>query len=240
MENNLPIGVRYCGGCNPRYDRNALVGRLADFFPEQEFVPAQEGKSYSAALVVYGCPTRCANISSLTVPASGLIYLSGFEDLLPAREKLAEVLQAREVRSLNHAQVLEVLPHRSPMLLIDSVSQLRPGIEVRASFFANPELPVFQGHFPDSPVFPGVYTVEAIAQAADILMMATERYAGKIPLFAGVRQAAFRRKILPGDTLDIYVSLLEERVETSLAVCYGQVFIHGGMAADAEVRLAFR
>ena len=102
------------------------------------------------------------------------------------------------------------------------------------------ELPCFAGHFPGTPVLPGVYTIEAAAQAADILMMTTERYAGKLPLFMGVREATFRRKILPGDTLEIHVSLLEEKTERAIAACRGQVFVEGVLAADLELRLAFR
>ena len=137
-------------------------------------------------------------------------------------------------------EVLDTLPHREPMLFIDTVSRLVPGEEAVASFRARPELPCFAGHFPGTPVLPGVYTIEAAAQAADILMMTTERYAGKLPLFMGVREATFRRKILPGDTLEIHVSLLEEKTERAIAACRGQVFVEGVLAADLELRLAFR
>ena len=126
------------------------------------------------------------------------------------------------------------------MLFIDTVSRLVPGEEAVASFRARPELHCFAGHFPGTPVLPGVYTIEAAAQAADILMMTTERYAGKLPLFMGVREATFRRKILPGDTLEIHVSLLEEKTERAIAACRGQVFVEGVLAADLELRLAFR
>ena len=81
MADNCQIGVRYCGGCNPRYDRVALVKRLSSFFPETEFVTAQAGVKYPAVLVVCGCPTRCANTSDLAVPAGRLIYLSGWEEI---------------------------------------------------------------------------------------------------------------------------------------------------------------
>ena len=197
MADRRQIGVRYCGGCNPRYDRVALVKRIGGFFPEAEFVTAQAGVKYPAVLVVCGCPSRCANVSDLAVPAGRLIYLSGWEELLPVKEKLAEALKGQQARSLT-------------------------------------------GHFPGTPVLPGVYTIEAAAQAADILMMTTERYAGKLPLFMGVREATFRRKILPGDTLEIHVSLLEEKTERAIAACRGQVFVEGVLAADLELRLAFR
>ena len=69
MADKRQIGVRYCGGCNPRYDRVALVKRIGGFFPEAEFVTAQAGVKYPAVLVVCGCPSRCANVSDLAVPA---------------------------------------------------------------------------------------------------------------------------------------------------------------------------
>lgn len=240
MADRPQVGVRYCGGCNPRYDRVALVKRLEGFFPGAEFVPAQDGTSYPAALVIYGCPARCAGISGLAVPGGGLVQLGGWEDLLPAKKHLEQALESQEAQSLTHAQVLEILPHRPPMLFIDTVSRLIPGVEVRAEFYVDPDLPAFAGHFPGEPVFPGIYTAEAAAQAADILMMTTERYAGKLPLFAGIRHASFRRRILPGDTMDIHVSPVEEREELGMAVCRGQIFVEGALAAELEVRLAFR
>lgn len=240
MADKRQVGVRYCGGCNSRYDRVALVKRLGSFFPEVEFVNALPGVLYPAALVVCGCPSRCANTSDLAVPAGRLIPLNGWEDLLPSKEKLTLALQEQEVLTLTHQQVLEILPHRPPMLFIDEVSRLVPGEEVVASFLARPDLPAFAGHFPGSPVLPGIYTIEAVAQAADILMMSAQRYAGTLPLFMGVREATFRRKILPGETLDIHVSLLEEKPSRAIAFCRGQVFVDGALAADLEVRLAFR
>lgn len=240
MADKARIGVRYCGGCNPRFDRVALVKRLEGMFPELEFVPAEAGKPYPAVLVVCGCPARCANVSGLTVPAGGLIYLSGGEDLLPARDKLKEALQSQEARSLDHEQVMQLLPHRPPMLFIDTVKRLVPGMEVRAEFYADPSLHVFAGHFPGDPVLPGVLTVEAVAQAADILMLSTGRYGGKTPLFAGIKKANFRKKILPGSMMEIYVTLQEERPEQGMVTCYGQVFVEETLAADVEVRLAFR
>lgn len=240
MADRKQVGIRYCGGCNSRYDRVAVVERLKRFFPEADFVSAQSGTAYPAVLVVCGCASRCADVSGLLVPADGLIAVNGFEDLLPAREALERALQDQEERALSHEQVLDVLPHRPPMLLIDTVSRLVPGVEIMASFCVEPDLPVFAGHFPGRPVLPGVYAVEAAAQAADILMMTTRRYAGMLPLFAEIRQARFRRKILPGDVMDIHASLVRERAEVGMATCLGQIFVQGELAADAEIVLAFR
>ena len=79
---------------------------------------------------------------------------------------------------MNKEEIKKILPHREPMLFIDTVSRLVPGEEAVASFRARPELPCFAGHFPGTPVLPGVYTIEAAAQAADILMMTTGSYGG--------------------------------------------------------------
>ena len=106
MADKRQVAIRYCGGCNSRYDRVALVKRLSSFFPEVEFVNALPGVPYPAALVVCGCPSRCANTSDLAVPAGRLIPLNGWEDLLPAKEKLTLALQEQEVLTLTHQQVL--------------------------------------------------------------------------------------------------------------------------------------
>lgn len=244
MADKIPIGVRYCGGCNNRYDRVAVIRRLEALAPEVEFVTAQAGTPYPAALVVAGCPTDCAKRDDISVPAGCLFKIGGWEDLLPARDfvkKVCEEARAkREIRSLTHEQVLEILPQRSPMLFIDTVTALVPGKEVKASFYVTPELSLLKGHFPDNPVFPGVCAVEAVAQAADILLLTLDRYAGKTPLFMGIKQAHFRKKILLGDTLEIYSILLEERTELGWVSCRGQIFSGGDLAADAEISLAMK
>lgn len=88
MADRIQIGVRYCGGCNPRYDRVAAVQRLRELLPEAELAPAAPGQR--AALVVCGCPARCAGVDGLTGP---LLYITGPEDVMSAAEKLARLLE---------------------------------------------------------------------------------------------------------------------------------------------------
>lgn len=142
--------------------------------------------------------------------------------------------------TLNHEQVLAILPHREPMLLIDTVAALVPGEFVKASFYVDPERDIFRGHFPDEPVLPGVYTVEATAQAADILLLSLERYAGRKPLFLGIGNVSFCRKILPGETLVIEAKLISERLEKAIATCRAVVTVGDEKAAETEVTLAMR
>ncbi len=141
---------------------------------------------------------------------------------------------------LNHEQVMAIIPHRDPMLLIDEVSELVPGERVVASFYVDPAREIFKGHFPGDPVLPGVYTVEASAQATDLVLMTKPDYAGKIPLFLGINNVKFRKKILPGDTLEIHAEILTQRPEKAIATCKCTVYTAGNLAAESEVTIAMR
>lgn len=141
---------------------------------------------------------------------------------------------------LDQEQIKEIIPHRDPMLLVTTVEELVPGEDLKATFWVDPAREIFRGHFPEEPVLPGVYTVESMAQSADILLLSTERYAGKIPLFLGIDRVSFRRKILPGDTLEIHARLERERQEKAIATCLAEVYVCGELAACGEVTLAMR
>ena len=90
------------------------------------------------------------------------------------------------------------------------------------------------------PVLPGVYSVECMAQTADILLLSAERYAGKIPLFLGINNVRFLKKILPGDTIEIHAKMASERVEKAIATCSAEVYNHGELAVTGDVTLAMR
>lgn len=86
------VGIRYCGGCNPRYDRVALAGELARALPEVDFPPAEAGQSYDAAVVVCGCTARCAGVRELAVLPERLLYVTAPEELERCRRRLAMLL----------------------------------------------------------------------------------------------------------------------------------------------------
>lgn len=109
--------------------------------------------------------------------------------------------------------IKEVLPHRYPFLLIDRMINIAPGegaVGIK-NVTANEE--VFQGHFPQVPVFPGVLIVEAMAQSAATYAAYTEDVDvdGKIILFMGVEKAKFRRPVVPGDQLELHVKITHRR-----------------------------
>ena len=137
-------------------------------------------------------------------------------------------------------EIKQIIPHRDPMLLINEVTEIEPGHRIRAAFYVDPDREIFNGHFPGEPVLPGVYSVECMAQAADHVLLSMERYAGKVPLFLGIDKVRFRRKILPGDTIEIRAALLSERVEKAIATCSAEIYDHEELAASGEVTLAMR
>ena len=126
------------------------------------------------------------------------------------------------------------------MLLINEVNELIPGQRITATFWVDPDREIFKRHFPEESVLPGVYSVECMAQTADILLLSMERYAGKVPLFLGINNVRFLRKILPGDTIEIHAKLASERVEKAIATCAAEIYNHGELAATGEVTLAMR
>lgn len=152
--------------------------------------------------------------------------------LLDESEEFAMLMDKKEIET--------ILPHRDPMLLITTVEELIPGERILATFYVNPEREIFKGHFPSDAMLPGVYTVECIAQAADVLLLSTERYRGKIPLFLGINNVKFLNKIRPNDTIEICASLTSERKEKSIATCHGDVFCKGQIVASGDVTLAMR
>ena len=141
---------------------------------------------------------------------------------------------------LSREQVKEVLPHRDPMLLIDAVRAIEPGVCVTASLWIDPARDIFRGHFPEEPVLPGVYTIEAMAQATDLVLMTKPEYAGKVPLLLGADKARFYKKIIPGDTLEICAEMAVLREDKAIGTCRCTVSVGGEKAASADITIAMR
>ena len=141
---------------------------------------------------------------------------------------------------LDKEGIKKILPHREPMLLVDMVEELTPGEHVVTTFFVDPEREIFRGHFPEDPVLPGVYTVECMAQAADLLLMADGRFAGKLPLFIGINNVRFLSKICPGDTLRVEARMKEAKPGKAVFTCSAEVYDGETLAATGDVTLAMR
>ena len=141
---------------------------------------------------------------------------------------------------MTREQIMEIIPQRDPILLVDKVIAHQPRESITTSFFVSPQLEIFEGHFPGDPVLPGVYTVECMAQTASIMLLSQQRYAGKVPLFLGINNVRFSAKIMPGSTIEITARIQSERPEKAIAACTCEVLLDGAVAATGEVTLAIR
>lgn len=131
--------------------------------------------------------------------------------------------------------IKELLPHRYPFLLVDRVVELEPGKRAVGVKNVTVNEPFFAGHFPGYPVMPGVLIIEALAQVATISVLSLEEYRGKLPLFAGIDRARFRRQVVPGDTLRLEVEIIRlGRVGKGRGVAY----VGEEKAAECELMFA--
>jgi beta-hydroxyacyl-ACP dehydratase FabZ len=130
-------------------------------------------------------------------------------------------------------EIRGILPHRYPFLLVDRIVELEPDRVVGIKNVTNDE-PFFQGHFPDFPVMPGVLIVEAMAQAAGVLVLKSiPDRDKKLVLLVAIEGAKFRKPVVPGDQLRLEMSVIKRKA--SVAKMAGRATVDGVVVAEAEV-----
>ena len=112
---------------------------------------------------------------------------------------------------LNIKQIMEILPHRQPMLLLDSIEEIEYGVRAVAKKCVSYNEPYFAGHFPQEPVMPGVLIVEALAQTGAVAILGKEENRGKTAYFATINSAKFKRKVVPGDVLTLETEIIKQK-----------------------------
>jgi 3-hydroxyacyl-[acyl-carrier-protein] dehydratase len=140
--------------------------------------------------------------------------------------------------ALDIHEILKILPHRYPLLLIDRVLELRRKERIVAIKNVTINEPFFNGHFPGLPIMPGVLIVEAIAQAGGALLLTeVEDRTDKVMVFTGIERAKFRRPVSPGDQLRIEVEVQGWRAVPRMiaAKMHGVAFVAGKKVAEATV-----
>ena len=124
-------------------------------------------------------------------------------------------------------EIMEIIPHRQPFLLIDRIEELEPGKRAVGKKCVTYNEPFFNGHFPQEPVMPGVLILEALAQTGAVAILSLEENKGKIAYFGGIKNCRFRGKVVPGDKL---------RLETTIIKCKGPVGVgHAVASVDGKV-----
>ncbi|MBI3649537.1 MAG: 3-hydroxyacyl-ACP dehydratase FabZ [Acidobacteria bacterium] len=138
---------------------------------------------------------------------------------------------------LDITQIQAILPHRYPFLLVDRIIEFEEGKRIVGIKNVTLNEPFFQGHFPGAPVMPGVLIIEAMAQTAGVLML------GNIPdrdtklvFFTGIEGAKFRKPVVPGDQLELQLTVL--RYRSSYIKLRGEAYVDGALVAEALISSA--
>ncbi len=133
-------------------------------------------------------------------------------------------------------EIMEIIPHRYPFLLIDTIEELEPGVRGVGRKCVSMNEPFFQGHFPGNPVMPGVLIIEALAQVGAVALLSQPEWKGRTAYFAGIDKARFRQKVVPGDVLTLETVIL--KVKGSVGVGKAVAAVNGKVAAEAELTFA--
>ena len=137
---------------------------------------------------------------------------------------------------LNQEQIKQIIPHRDPFLLIDTINELEPGRRAVAEKLVSEDEYYFKGHFPQEPVMPGVLIVEALAQTGAVALLSLPEYQGRIAYFGGIKKARFKHKVVPGDKLELITEL--SAMKGPVGIGSGVAKVNGKIVATAEMTFA--
>ena len=139
---------------------------------------------------------------------------------------------------LNIQQIMKVLPHRYPFLLVDRIEEVEEGVMVNGYKNVTVNEPFFQGHFPEHPIMPGVLIVEAMAQVGGAYVTVLDNIADdQVTYFVGIDKARFRKPVVPGDVLRLEIELISRR--RGMYQFKGMAYVGDTKVADAELKATF-
>ncbi len=143
--------------------------------------------------------------------------------------------RSKDPVTLDIQQILAVLPHRFPFVMVDRVTEIESGRSIRGHKCVAFNEPWFQGHYPGRPVLPGVLILESLAQIGGILAYASDPFdpSTNLMFFLGIDKAKFRRMVEPGDRLDLHVEVLHHA--TNVWRLKGEASVDGALCAEAEL-----
>lgn len=144
----------------------------------------------------------------------------------------------KEVSEINIREILNILPHRYPFLLVDKILECRLGESIKGLKNVTINEPFFQGHFPGQPIMPGVLILEAMAQVGGVLAYLSKEHetSGRLFYFIGLDKVRFRRTVVPGDQLIFELTLLKQKMK--MYKMGGRATVDGKLVAEAELMAA--
>ncbi|MBQ2935194.1 MAG: 3-hydroxyacyl-ACP dehydratase FabZ [Lachnospiraceae bacterium] len=137
---------------------------------------------------------------------------------------------------LSAKEIMEIIPHRQPFMLIDTIEEMEPGVRAVAKKCVSYNEPFFNGHFPGEPVMPGVLIIEALAQTGAVAILSLEENKGKTAYFAAINSAKFKQKVVPGDVLMLETEII--KVKGPIGIGKATALVNGKVAAQAELTFA--
>ena len=137
---------------------------------------------------------------------------------------------------LNSNQIQEILPHRYPFLLVDRITECEPGIRAKGRKCVSANEMQSAGHFPGKHVMPGVLIIEALAQTGAVAILTQEQNKGKIVLFGGIKQARFKRQVIPGDVMELSCEITASK--GTVGIGSAQAYVDGELVVSAELIFA--
>ena len=137
---------------------------------------------------------------------------------------------------LTTKEIMDIIPHRQPMLLIDTIEELEPGVRAVGKKCVSYNEPYFAGHFPGEPVMPGVLIVEALAQVGAVAILSCEEFKGKTAYFGAINSAKFKKKVVPGDVLLLETEMIKQK--GPIGIAKAKAAVDGKTAVVAELTFA--
>ena len=133
-------------------------------------------------------------------------------------------------------EIMEIIPHRQPFMLIDTIEELETGKRAVGRKCVTYNEPFFAGHFPQEPVMPGVLIIEALAQVGAVAILSQPENKGKLAFFGGINGAKFKGKVIPGDVLMLETEIIKSK--GPIGVGSAKATVNGKIVAQAELTFA--
>lgn len=137
---------------------------------------------------------------------------------------------------LTAKEILEIIPHRQPFMLVDTVEELEAGVRAVGKKCVSYNEPFFAGHFPSEPIMPGVLIIEALAQVGAIAMLSLPENQGKLAFFGAINSAKFKGQVKPGDVLMLETEII--KVKGPIGVGNAKAYVNGKIVTQAELTFA--